>query len=91
MSIIIIIIYYCSIALQTFKSWKEKKDVVLKGKVKQHKMTEREKKELEAEGKARKEKESWTAFRGWYVQTCLPPDFSGRFSRFPRSFSGLPL
>ena len=54
---------------QTFKTWKEKKDVVLKTKVKQVKMTEKEKKELEAEEKARKEKESWTAFRGWYVCT----------------------
>ena len=59
----------CVTVFQTFKTWKEKKDVVLKTKVKQVKMTEKEKKELEAEEKARKEKESWTAFRGWYVCT----------------------
>ena len=28
---------------------------------------------------------------GILAQTCLPPDFSGRFSRFYGSFSGLPL
>ena len=43
--------------------------MVLKTKVKQVKMTEKEKREQEAEEKALKERESKTAFRGWYVCT----------------------
>ena len=59
------------VCCQTFKIWKEKKDEKIKEKTSQQKMKEREKKEREAESKAEREKDSLSAFRGWYVKSMV--------------------
>lgn len=50
---------------QTFKIWKEEKDIEIKEKLKKKREEEREKKDAEDEVKRAKERENQTALRGW--------------------------
>lgn len=56
---------FVCIFFQTFKIWKEEKDIEIKEKLKKKREEEREKKDAEDEVKRAKERENQTALRGW--------------------------